>query len=53
MFGVSMFGVALLEVVGPAFFDKNLNDDRYSALIVTDLVLLENLSLQLYLNMWF
>jgi len=37
----------------PVFFDENLNSDRYSALIVTDLsVLLKNL-LQLRLNMWF
>jgi len=46
-----MFGVTLLEV-GPVFFDKNLNGDRYSAVIVTDLpVLFENLPLQLHLNM--
>jgi len=45
------FGI-VSEIVGPVLFDENLNDDRYSALIVTDLpVLLENLPLQLRLNM--
>jgi len=51
-----MFGVALIgnQIVDPIFFDKNLNGNRYFALIVTDFpVLLENLSLQLRLNMWF
>jgi len=34
------------QIIGPVFFDKNLNGDRYFALIVTDLpVLLENLPL--------
>jgi len=34
------------QIVGPVFFDENVNDDIYSALIVTDLpVLLENLPL--------
>jgi len=47
-------GIIGSQIVGPVFFDKNLNDDRYSTLIVTDLpVLLENLPLQLRLNMWF
>jgi len=34
-----MFDVVLLKVkiVGPIFFDKNLNGDRYSALIEIDL----------------
>jgi len=42
------------QIVDPAFFDENLNGDRYSALIVTNLfVLLENLPLQLRLNMWY
>jgi len=42
------------QIVGPVFFDENLNGDRYSALVVKDLlVLLENLPLQLRLNMWF
>jgi len=36
-FGKSMFGVIIgSQIVGPVFFE-NLNGDRYSALIVTDL----------------
>jgi len=47
-------GIIGSQIVGPAFSDENLNDARYSVLIVTDLpVLLENLPLQLRLNMWF
>jgi len=39
-------GIIGSQIVGPVFFDKNLNGNRYSTLIVTDLpVLLENLSL--------
>jgi len=45
-------GIIESQIVNSVFFDENLNSDRYSALIVTDLlVLLENLSLQLRLNM--
>jgi len=50
----SQWGIIRNQIVGPVFFDENLNGDRYSTLIVTDLpVLLENFPLQLHLNMWF
>jgi len=43
-------GIIGSQIVSLVFFDENLND-RYSVLIVTDLlVLLKNLSLQLSLN---
>ncbi|RLU20535.1 hypothetical protein DMN91_007145 [Ooceraea biroi] len=47
-------GIIGNQVVGPVFFDENLNGARYAALIETQLpVLLENLPLQLRLDMWF
>ena len=45
-------GIIGSQIIGPVFFDENLNGNRYSALIMTDLpVLLENIPLQLRLNM--
>lgn len=42
------------QILGPIFFDENLDRFRYAALIEQDLPnLLENLPLQLRLNMWF
>ncbi|XP_026825353.1 uncharacterized protein LOC113562003 [Ooceraea biroi] len=47
-------GIIGSQIVGPIFFEENLNADRYSALIETDLpILLENFPLQLRLDMWF
>ncbi|XP_029675902.1 uncharacterized protein LOC115243229 [Formica exsecta] len=47
-------GIIGNRIIGPIFFEENLNADRYSALIETDLpVLLETLPLRLRLDMWF
>jgi len=49
---VVLCGIIGSQIVGPIFFDENINSDIYSALIETDLlVLLENLPLRLRLNL--
>ncbi|KYN21097.1 hypothetical protein ALC57_06542, partial [Trachymyrmex cornetzi] len=42
------------QIVGPIFFENNLNSNRYSVLLETELpVLLENFPLRSRLDMWF
>jgi len=49
---VSLCGIIGSQIVGPVFFDENINSDIYSALIETDFpVLLENIPLRLRLNL--
>jgi len=46
-----MCGAALLEIVGPIFFENNLDSNKYSILLETELpVLLENFPLRLRLD---
>ena len=47
-------GILNGEIIGPYFFEETLKGDRYLEFLINDLpILLENVSLQIRLNMWY